>query len=138
MILWYFFHTYFIRKTTQSIRCLSLLDREGDGVAKWIRVGDRVTDGPKTLMSKLKSVNTSDLIVDVFTGLDITCSGREVKRVQVAEQPGGRWRDVELYESVQMLQSFNMKHMHFYVASFMLKVKKKKNPDRPTHSLKSD
>ena len=47
-----------------------------------------VTDGPKTLLSKLKSVNTSDLIVDVFMGLDITCSGREVKRVQVAEQPG--------------------------------------------------
>ena len=35
-----------------------------------------VTDGPKT---KLKSVNTSDLIVDVFTGLDITCSRRELK-----------------------------------------------------------
>ena len=47
-----------------------------------------VTDGPKTFLSKLKSVNTSDFIVDVFTGLDITCSGREVKRVQVAEQPG--------------------------------------------------
>ena len=93
-----------------------------------------VIDGPKTLLSKLKSVNTSDLIVDVFTGLDITCSGREVKRVQVAEQPGGRWRDVELYESVQMLQSFNMKHVHFYVASFMLKVKKKKSrpTDRPS------
>ena len=53
--------------------------------------------------------------MDVFTGLDITCSGREGKRVQVAEQPGGRWRDVDLYESVQMLQSFNMKHVHFYV-----------------------
>ena len=32
----------------------------------------KVTDGPKTLLSKLKSVNTSDLIGDVFTGLDIT------------------------------------------------------------------
>ena len=29
-----------------------------------------VTDGPKTFLSKLKSVNTSDLIVAVFTGLD--------------------------------------------------------------------
>ena len=38
-----------------------------------------VTDGPKTCLSKLKSVNTSDLIVDVFTGLDITCSRRELK-----------------------------------------------------------
>ena len=74
--------------------------------------------------------SASDLIVDVFTGLNITCSGREVKGVQVAEQPGGRWRDVELYESVQMLQSFNIQH---------LKVKKKRKiPDRPTHPLKSD
>ena len=109
MILWYFFHKYFIRKKTQSIRCLSLLDREGDGVAKWIRVGDR---------GEAENPSASDLIVDVFKGLHITCSGREVKRVQVAEQPGGRWRDVELYESVQMLQSFNIQH---------LKVKKKKN-----------
>ena len=31
-----------------------------------------VTDGPKTCLSKLKSVNTSDLIVDVFTGLEAT------------------------------------------------------------------
>ena len=93
-----------------------------------------VTDGPKTLLSKLRSVNTSDLIVDIFRGLDITCSGREVKRVQVAEQPGGRWRDVELYESVQMLQSFNMKHVHFYVENPQeVKKKKKKIPtDRPT------
>ena len=123
MILWFFFISILYEKKTQSIRCLSLLDREGDVVTKWIRVGnrgDRWAENP----------SASDLIVDVFTGLDITCSRREVKRVQVAEQPGGRWRDVELYESVQMLQSFNIQH---------LKVKKKKkNPDRPTHPLKSD
>ena len=121
MIFVIFFHKYFIRKKTQSIRCLSLLDREGDGVAKWIRVdnrGDRWAENP----------SASDLIVDVFAGLDITCSGREVKRVQVTEQPGGRWRDVELNESVQMLQSFNIQH---------LKVKKKKK-SWPTHPLKSD
>ena len=34
------------------------------------RLAIEVTDGPKTLLSKLKSVNTSDLIVDVFTGLE--------------------------------------------------------------------
>ena len=119
MILWHFFHKYFIRKKTQSVRCLSLLDREGDGVAKWIRVGDR---GDRWA----ENSSASDLIVDVFTGLDITCSGREVKRVQVAEQPGGRWRDVELYESVQMLQSFNIQHLK------VIKKKKKIPTDRPT------
>ena len=60
MILWYFFHKYFIRKKTQSLGCLSLLDREGDGVAKWIRVGDRGDRWAENLLSKLKSVNTSD------------------------------------------------------------------------------
>ena len=127
-----FFISILYKKKTQSIYavCHCLTEKKAMASPSEFGLAIKVTDGLKTLLSKLKSVNTSDLIVDVFTGLDITCSGREVKRVQVAEQPGGRWRDVELYESVQMLQSFNMKHVHFYVASFMLKVKKKKS--RPT------
>ena len=88
-----------------------------------------VTDGPKTLLSKLKSVNTSDLKVEVFTGLDITCSGRELKRVQVVVCC------VNVRCRVRMSSIFAST-----LASFMLKVKKKKkkNPDRPTHPLESD
>ena len=76
-----------------------------------------VTDGPKTRLSKLKSVNTSDLIVDVFTGLDITCSRRELKpgTKACAGSRTARWAE-----------------------SKKKKKKKKKNPDRPTHPLKSD
>ena len=72
---------------------MSVLDREGMAITSpsefALAMVIEVTDGPKTYLSKLKSVNTSDLIVDVFTGLDITCSRRELKHVQVAEQPGG-------------------------------------------------
>ena len=57
-----------------------MLDREGMAITSpsefALAMAIEVTDGPKT---KLKSVNTSDLIVDVFTGLDITCSRRELK-----------------------------------------------------------
>ena len=71
------------KQTTQSIRCLSVLDREGMAITSpsefALAMAIEVTDGPKTRLSKLKSVNTSDLIVDVFTGLDITCSRRELK-----------------------------------------------------------
>ena len=69
-----------------------MLDRERMAITSpsefALAMAMEVTDGPKTRLSKLKSVNTSDLIVDVFTGLDITCSRRELKHVQVAEQPG--------------------------------------------------
>ena len=115
MILWFFFISILYKKKPQSIRCLSVLDREGMAIPSpsefALAMAIEVTDGPKTHLSKLKSVNTSDLIVDVFTGLDITCSRRELKHVQVAEQSGG------------------------------LKVKKKKKKiptDRPTHPLKND
>ena len=83
-----------------------------------------VTDGPKTLLSKLKSVNTSDLIVDVFMGLDITCSGREVKRVQVAEQPFVCCVNVRCRVSMSSIFASTL-------ASFMLKVKKKSRPTHP-------
>ena len=84
MILWYFFFiSIFYEKNPQSIRCLSVLDREGMAITLpsefALAMAIEVTDGPKTRLSKLKSVNTSDLIIDVFTGLDITCSRRELK-----------------------------------------------------------
>ena len=83
----FFFISILYEKKTQSIRCLSVLDREGMAMYMAITspsefalaMAIEVTDGPKTRLSKLKSVNTSDLIVDVFTGLDITCSRRELK-----------------------------------------------------------
>ena len=81
----FFFSLVFYKKKKkpQSIRCLSVLDREGMAITSSsefaLAMAIEVTDGPKTCLSKLKSVNTSDLIVDVFTGLDITCSRRELK-----------------------------------------------------------
>ena len=78
-----FFISILYKKKPQSIRCLSVLDREGMAITSpsefALAMAIEVTDGPKTHLSKLKSVNTSDLIVDVFTGLDITCSRRELK-----------------------------------------------------------
>ena len=67
MILWYFFHKYFIQKKKQSIRCLSLLDREGDGVAKWIRVGnrgDRWAENP--LLSKAEADRSAETETYIF------------------------------------------------------------------------
>ena len=42
-------------------------------------LANEVKDGPRTLISKLKSFDKADLMVDVFTSLDVTCgSGREI------------------------------------------------------------
>ena len=94
-----------------------MLDREGMAITSSsefaLAMAIEVKDGPKTRLSKLKSVNTSDLIVDVFTGLDITCSRRELKPGTKA-CPGSK--------TARWAESF----------------KKKRNPDRPTHPLKSD
>ena len=71
-----------------------------------------VKDGPKLLLSKLKSFNKTDMMVDVFTSLDISCgSGKEIVLVEVAERPGGPWREIELHESVSMLECFGMRHV---------------------------
>ena len=82
-VIFFFISILYEKKKTQSIRCLSVLDREGMAITSpsefALAMAIKVTDGPKTCLSKLKSVNTSDLIVDVFTGLDITCSRRELK-----------------------------------------------------------
>ena len=79
----FFSLVFYTKKNPQSIRCLSVLDREGMAITSpsefALAMAIEVTDVPKTRLSKLKSVNTSDLIVDVFTGLDITCSRRELK-----------------------------------------------------------
>ena len=120
MILWYFFHKYFIQKKKHSLYavCHCLIEKTMASPSEF-GLAIKVTDGPKTwaktLLSKLKSVNTSDLIVDVFTGLDITfvCCVNVRCRVSMSS----------IFAST--------------LASFMLKVKKK-NPDWPTHHLKSD
>ena len=74
-----FFSLVFFTKKNPSLHS----DREGMMITSpsefALAMAIEVTDGPKTRLSKLKSVNTSDLIVDVFTGLDITCSRRELK-----------------------------------------------------------
>ena len=58
-----------------------------------------VKDGPKLLLSKLKSFNKTVMMVDVFTSLDTSCSsGKEIVLVEVAERPGGPWREIELVE----------------------------------------
>ena len=70
MILWYFFHKYFIQKKNHSLYavCHCLTEKAMASSSEFGLVIE-VTDGPKTLLSKLKSVNTSDLIVDVFTDI---------------------------------------------------------------------
>ena len=73
-----------------------------------------VTDGPKTLLSKLKSVNTSKQKHTYFYLSFVCCV------------------NVRCRGSMSSIFASTL-------ASFMLKVKKKKkNPDRPTHPLKSD
>ena len=79
-----FFSLVFYTKKKHSLYAVcQCLDREGMAITSpsefALAMAIEVTDGPKTRLSKLKSVNTSDLIVDVFTGLDITCSRRELK-----------------------------------------------------------
>lgn len=73
-----------------------------------------VKDGPKLLISKLKSFDKSSMLVDIFTSLDISCgSGREIALVEASERPSGPWIEVELHESVSTLEAFLMPERSF-------------------------
>ena len=123
MILWYFFHKYFIqkkkKKTTHSLYavCHCLTEKAMASPSEF-GLAIEVTDGPKTLFCLKQKQTGLQKQKHTYFYLSFVCCMNVRCRVSMSS----------IFAST--------------FASFMLKVKKKKkkkkNPDRPTHPLKSD
>ena len=92
----------------------------------------QVKRGSTCLLSTLKTFRMSQSLQEVFDCFDLDVAG-EVVKAEAADRPSGPWRSIDMQETVDVLASFNARHVVFWLARAHEKKKKKKNPtDRPS------
>ena len=93
----------------------------------------QVKRGSTCLLSTLKTFRMSQSLQEVFDCFDLDVAG-EVVKAEAADRPSGPWRSIDMQETVDVLASFNARHVVLVLSGGW---EKKKKPDRPTLSEKS-
>ena len=93
----------------------------------------QVKRGSTCLLSTLKTFRMSQSLQEVFDCFDLDVAG-EVVKAEAADRPSSPWRSIDMQETVDVLASFNARHVVLLLSGGW---EEKKKPDRPTLSEKS-
>ena len=96
----------------------------------------RWKEGLHAFFSTLKTFRMSQSLQEVFDCFDLDVAG-EVVKAEAADRPSGPWRSIDMQETVDVLASFNARHVVFWFARAHEKKTKqnKKTKTWPTDPL---
>ena len=80
-----------------------------------VRLAVQVKRGSTCLLSTLKTFRMSQSLQEVFDCFDLDVAG-EVVKAEAADRPSGPWRSIDMQETVDVLASFNARHVVFWLA----------------------
>ena len=75
----------------------------------------QVKRGSTCLLSTFKTFRMSQSLQEVFDCFDLDVAG-EVVKAEAADRPSSPWRSIDMQETVDVLASFNARHVVFWLA----------------------